>query len=182
MLIKCPSKLVFQMEVGDNGFLPHYDRNLLYKAPIHEILPYVPLLGDTTSNQALLFSAPFDSSPPAGSFFPQPTYPNYTLSPANLSLPAPPPSPNFTLVLSPTSIASPLTNLQQTGCRLTAINSTGTILNDTLWLRDIKGWRNQWLVDGLSPLTNYTAYVVQDSTKVSGPIYFVTKSGMYHFT
>jgi calcium channel MID1 len=149
-------------------------------APIHEITPYLPLLGDTTSNQALLLSAPFNSSPPAQSYFPQPTYPNYTLPSGNLSFPTPPSSsPNFTLVLAATSSVPPLTGLQQTGCRLSAVNSTGVVVNETLWLRDIQGWRNQWLVNDLSPVTNYTAYVIQDQTKVSGPIYFITKSGVW---
>jgi calcium channel MID1 len=140
-------------------------------------LPTPPWLGDSTSDQVLLFSAPFDSSPQAESFFPQPTFPNYTLPEANLSFPAPPStSPNFTLVLSPTSVGQPLTALQQTGCRLRAVNSSGITQNQSLWLRDEQGWRNQWLVGGLSPLTNYTAYSIQDGTKVSGPMYFVTKS------
>jgi calcium channel MID1 len=48
-----------------------------------------------------------------------------------------------------------------------------------LWLRDQTGWRSQWLVGGLNPATNYTAFVVQDSTKISGPIYFLTKSAAF---
>lgn len=34
---------------------------------------------------------------------------------------------------------------------------------------------------GLTPSTNYTAYVLLNSTKVSGPIFFSTKSGMLYF-
>lgn len=48
---------------------------------------------------------------------------------------------------------------------------------DGLWLKDEAGWRWQWLISGLQPQTNYTAYVVQNNTKVSQPINFVTKSG-----
>jgi hypothetical protein len=130
-----------------------------------------PFLGDTTSNQAFIFSAPFTPSVEA-----KPTYPNYTLPPANLSAPAPPSSsPNFTLVVAPSS--SSLPSLPQTACMLSAQRSTGTVRNQSLWLRDEEGWRSQWLLEGLSPATNYTAYVIQDSRKVSGPMYFVTKSG-----
>jgi len=35
----------------------------------------------------------------------------------------------------------------------------------------------EFLVEGLDPSTNYTAYTVQSGTKVGGPIFFVTKSG-----
>jgi calcium channel MID1 len=142
--------------------------------PFHEKTAALPQLGDTTSNQAILFSRPF-STPPLL----QPSYPNYTLPPANLSLPAPPDFvPNFTLILDPT-LSSSLTTIPQTGCRLNNIASAGTTLNQSLWLRDGEGegWRMQWLLEGLTPSTNYTAYVVESSTKVSGPIFFVTKSG-----
>ncbi|KAI6001347.1 hypothetical protein EDD15DRAFT_2158590, partial [Pisolithus albus] len=43
-------------------------------------------------------------------------------------------------------------------------------------------WRLQWFVEGFSPSTNYTAYVIQDRVKVSGPIYFLTKSCTSRFT
>jgi calcium channel MID1 len=139
--------------------------------PLHQHLDARPFLGDTTSNEALVFSPPFAPISPE-----QPSYPNYTLPPANLSLPSPPSSPNFTLILAPTSSSL---SVPQTGCRLSAIQSSGNELNQTLWLRDQTGWRSQWLIGGLNPATNYTAFVVQDSTKVSGPIYFLTKSGEY---
>lgn len=139
--------------------------------PLHQHLDALPLLGDTTSNEALIFSLPFAPAPPE-----QPSYPNYTLSRANPSIPNPPTSPNFTLVLFPTSSSF----IPQTGCRLTATQSSGNQLNQTLWLRDETGWRSQWLVGGLNPATNFTVFVVQDSTKISGPIYFLTKSGEHN--
>ena len=53
------------------------------------------------------------------------------------------------------------------------------VQGEKLWLRDADGWRTEWLVGGLSPQTNYTAYALQDGTKVSGPIFLSTKSGTY---
>jgi calcium channel MID1 len=131
------------------------------------------LLGDTTSNQAILFSQPFLPVP-----IEQPSYPNYTLPPANISTPEIPSSiPNFTLVLAPTS--AQLTSLPQTACALLNASSTGSTVSNDPWLRSPEGWRSQWLVDSLSPSTNYTVYVIQDSLKVSGPIYFATKSASF---
>lgn len=148
--------------------------------PIHAILPTFPLLGDTTSSQALLFSAPFAAIEAA----PEPTFPSYTLPQANLSIPQYTSTHNFSLILAPTTPQSgqrKLTDISQTGCALNAQQSSNasTAINQTLWSRDADGWRNQWLIDGLTPSTNYTAYVVQDNTKVSGPIYFATKSSAF---
>ncbi|KAF9236792.1 stretch-activated cation channel Mid1 [Melanogaster broomeanus] len=147
----------FEVSVSDDG-------------TTYGILDQLPQLGDTTANQAILFSHAF--YPPT---IEQPSYPNYTLPPANLSTPDGPPStPTFNLVIGPTS--SQLSSLPQTACTLLNTSSTGSIISNDLWLRDNDGWRSQWLVDGLSPSTNYTAYVIQDQLKVSGPIYFATKS------
>lgn len=136
------------------------------------MLDQVPLLGDTTANQAVLFSHVFLPIP-----IEQPSFPNYTLLPANLSAPdIPSPLPNFTLVIAPTS--AQLSSLPRTACALlNTSSSTGSIVSNDPWLRSSEGWRSQWLVAGLSPSTNYTAYVIQDALKVSGPIYFTTKSG-----
>ncbi|GLB42783.1 putative aryl-alcohol oxidase [Lyophyllum shimeji] len=145
--------------------------------PIHEILSSsdLPLLGDTTSNQALIFSPAF-----AVEKLPKPSYPNYTLPVANSSQPPPPlGSPNFTLIISPTAASSPLTTLPQTGCFLSSQKSAGTLTSENLWLRDTTRWRTKWLMEALNPATNYTAYVVQDRTKVSGPMYFATKSASF---
>lgn len=51
------------------------------------------------------------------------------------------------------------------------------VFEQSMVLRDEAGWRTQWIVRGLTASTNYTAFVVQEGTKVSGPIYFATKSG-----
>ncbi|KAI6161220.1 stretch-activated Ca2+-permeable channel component-domain-containing protein [Pisolithus thermaeus] len=56
------------------------------------------------------------------------------------------------------------------------MSSAGSVELNSVWLRGSGEWRPQWFVGGLSPGTNCTAYVIQDQVKVSGPIYFVTKS------
>lgn len=160
-----------------NGRLFHYLTDCDFLGPIHQFLDTLPLLGDTTTNQVLLFSPPF--SPPSIS---QPTYPNYTLPSANLTFPSEPSSPpDWALFIAPTSSPA-FASLPRTGCAMraaagnvgfykTSSNSEG------LWLRDSDGWRWQWFINGLTPQTNYTVYGVTNGTQVSGPIYFVTKSG-----
>jgi calcium channel MID1 len=91
--------------------------------------------------------------------------------------PLPPTFPNYTLILSPTS--SGFANGFQTSCFLSNQNTSGTIANESLWARGDEGFRTQWLMGGLTPSTNYTVFVLQNNTKVSGPIFFVTKSGQY---
>lgn len=139
-------------------------------APIHQHLNDLPFLGDTTSNEALLFSPVY-----AGYTKNQPQYPQYNLPPANLTKPTAPASPNATLIISPTS--SNLAAVPQTGCRLRTAQSSGNQVSEGSWLLDENGWRSQWLVGGLLPSTNYTVFVVQGNTTVSGPIYILTKSG-----
>jgi hypothetical protein len=87
-------------------------------------------------------------------------------------------APNFTLVFDPTA-SSNLTGLPQTGCRLQAAQSAGTVVDQKIWSRDGpgEGFRMQWLIGGGSSSMNYTAYVVQLNTKVSRPIYFAAKFG-----
>lgn len=140
-----------------------------------------PFLGDTTSNQALLFSPAFSRPDPI-----HPTYPNYTLPPANLSFPTGPSSPaNWTLIILPTSSSS-LNSFPRTACALSGVRArdvlhVGATQSEGLWLKDENGWRWQWIIDGLTPATNYTVFAMQDSKKVSSPINFVTKSGMLLF-
>ena len=157
--------------------------------PIHEPLESLPYFGDSTANEALLFSPPFFPPPPP----PQPTYPNYTLPQANTtppSLPPPPPgfssTPNFTLFLAPLDVGLP--SLPQTACAIrTGVTSdpsaeqSAQVLEEQMWLRDERGWRREWLVGRLATLTNYSVYAIQDGTRLSGPIYFATKSGLWSF-
>lgn len=139
---------------------------------MHQIISDSPLLGDTTSNQALLFSSSYLPIE-----IPAPTYPNYTLPAANMSQPdQPTSSPNFTLKIFSTSAG--FANKPHTACFLQSQVSEGSIANKTQWARDALGWRTQWLLGGLTPATNYTAFVLQ-STNVSGPIFFATKSGAF---
>ena len=144
----------------------------MIQAPVHEHLDALPLLGDSTSSEVLIFSPPFAPRTPM-----QPTYPNYTVSSPNNSLADPPESlPEFALIIAPVSSLTAQTTL--TSCSLLSMASSGSEISRSLWLRDAEGWRMQWLIGDLLPWTNYTAYVVQNNTKVSGPIYFSTKSGM----
>ncbi|KAF9530078.1 stretch-activated cation channel Mid1 [Crepidotus variabilis] len=144
------------------------------RGPIHRSLNDLPFFGDTSSNQALIFSPVFDTFDLAS-----PEFPNYKLPAANLSQPSPPSNPpNISLVISATSDG--LENEPRTGCFLSSQRSTGATSNETLWAKDDLGWRKQWLSEGLTPSTNYTAFVVQDRTKISGPIYFATKSAAFN--
>ncbi|OJA21143.1 hypothetical protein AZE42_04360 [Rhizopogon vesiculosus] len=164
----------FQVAVSNGCMYPDqvvlYSILILPAALVHELLPSLPLLGDTTNTQALIYSYPFspvDSSPSI--------YPNYTLPPANLSAPSlPSEPPAFSLFIAPTS--SGLTSGPQTACAIQSASTSVSVLTNDSWLRGNEGWRSQWLIGGLTPSTNYTAYVVQDQVKLSGPIYFSTKS------
>ncbi|EIW77795.1 hypothetical protein CONPUDRAFT_61634 [Coniophora puteana RWD-64-598 SS2] len=139
--------------------------------PMHRLADALPWFGDSTSNQAIIFSAPF-----ADIHIDQPQYPNYTLPAASASLPDSPPSlTNFTLVVGDAS----LTTIPQTGCSLTSAQTAGNITSQQPWVRDEDGWRYQWLVSDLNPSTNYTMYVIQNGTQVSGPLNFVTKSSEF---
>ena len=145
--------------------------------PLHEILSDYPLFGDSTSNQAIIFSPVLAPPPPLDT----PTYPNFTFLSANPSPPTPSISgsmPNTKLIVSST-VDRPLL---RTACFLNSsrVPATGTIVNSSLWLRDPEdGWRTEWSLSDLNPRTNYTAFVVQDARKVSGPIFFVTKSASF---
>jgi calcium channel MID1 len=133
-----------------------------------------PFLGDTTFNEAILYSPPLAPSNAA-----QPLFPNYTLSGTNLTMT--PPSGlaalNVSLLLFNTS-GAPASSVPRTACALrAAAKSVGQVINETFWLRDADGWRQEWLVGQLLPLTNYTAYAVVNETQVSQPLFFATKSG-----
>ena len=149
--------------------------------PLHAPLTDLPFFGDSTANGALLYSPPFLPPAPA----PKPTYPNYTLPQANTTPPDPPSStPNFTLFLAPLD-AGLTTLVPQTACAIRArvtgdpnVALSAEVLKEQLWLRDERsGWRREWLVGRLEPLTNYSVYAIQDGTRLSGPMYFTTKSG-----
>ncbi|KAF4565607.1 stretch-activated cation channel mid1 [Pleurotus pulmonarius] len=158
--VENPGQTSFEVGLSDNGTL-------------HERISSPPILGDTTSNQAILFSHVFSNFT-----LDEPSYPNYTLPSANASAPTPPDISkfNFTMFLSPTST---LPDIPKTGCALRAQTSAGRIDREVPWLKDEEGWRQQWFLTGLAPSTNYTAYMVQEGTRVSGPIMFATKSASF---
>lgn len=158
----------------------------VHTEPLHELTDSLPLLGDTTSNQALLFSPPVSSIPVN-----EPSYPNYTFPEANLTTPdLPSIFPNFTLFLGQTDALPSFdlsTNSFSDGTSATACSlqnlqglslQNGSAVRETPVLRGSTGWRTQWLVNELQPLTNYTAFVIENGVKVSGPIFFLTKSGI----
>ncbi|KAH8092178.1 stretch-activated Ca2+-permeable channel component-domain-containing protein [Cristinia sonorae] len=166
---------------GPSGQQQSFEVAVSSTGPTHTSGASLPLLGDTTSNIALLFSPPFAPPPRI-----QPTYPNYTLPAANLTFPPEPTDPpNYQLFIAPTSALSSA-GIPRTGCALrAAAGGAGTEMrllsseqSEGMWLRDeAEGWRWQWLVQGLAPSTNYTAFAVLDGTKVSDEIMFSTKSG-----
>ena len=141
---------------------------------LHQYLgPSQLLFGDSTGNQAIFFSPPFENLEST-----LPTYPNYTLPSAQtpFSVSQPSSTTQFTLTLVETSSTSGL--LRRSSCALKATSSVGTIKNQTNWIRDeTEGWRSKWLVEGLTPGTNYSVFVSQDGIRVRGPLYFTTKSG-----
>ncbi|KAI0259513.1 stretch-activated Ca2+-permeable channel component-domain-containing protein [Gloeopeniophorella convolvens] len=151
--------------------------------PLHAPVDALPLFGDSTANEALLFSPPTFPAPPLA----QPAYPNYTLPPADAPPPPPPPAgaaTNFTLFLAP--LAAGLAALPQTACAVRAgvtgnarAAASAQVLEEQPWLRDADGWRMEWLVGRLAPLTNYSMYAIQDGTRLSGPAYFSTKSASF---
>lgn len=162
LAVEDAGETTFEIGVSENG-------------PIHQSLDQLPLLGDTTSNQAIIFSPTFELSGWA-----EPSYPNYTLPDANLTFTEPSSSSNFTIFLVETDTSGSLSSLPQTACVLASQTSAGTVTNESAWLRDDLGWRTQWIIEGLTPSTNYTAYVVRAGTQVSQPMYFATKSATFN--
>jgi calcium channel MID1 len=109
-------------------------------------------------------------------------YPNYTFQETTPFVPPLPSSmePNATLLLFPTANANATVWLTNSACALTS--KLGGVITTTATrtvYRDSNGWRRQWFVDGLSASTNYTAYVVEDGARVSGPSYLRTKSDSF---
>ncbi|WVF72129.1 hypothetical protein IAT40_006941 [Kwoniella sp. CBS 6097] len=181
--------LVIQMSASTDG-------------PLNSISSSLPLLGDTTSSLALLFSPLLISTPKDG-----PSYPNYTLpSPqlvfepfsslgdvgiptvsGNSSLS----NTNLTLALIPTSSSPTNSGLDYSICAIrNTLNSTGdlastasgnivlkTAVDEPQWstLDEEEGYRHFWAVGGLTAEGNYTAWVMDGEGTLSGPIWFVMK-------
>jgi len=145
-------------------------------SPLHGTLDGLPLLGDTTSSQALLFSEAFSPYTPT-----EPKYPNYTLPAVNASYPnLPATTPNFTLAILSTDASVPLS---RSACAIQSLNTSENVIqsapNVSIISRGPEGFRTQWIVGGLQASTNYTAFVIQDGAKVSNRILFETKSSAF---
>lgn len=141
------------------------------------------LLGDTTSTQSLLFSPLLLPAPQS-----QPSYPNYTLPPAELRIPPLPEFgfPQLDLLIIPTGSSPTQAGLDNSLCAaLNANVSTGAlgqrniVVNATTeWMSvgDEEGFRTYWVIGGLLPSSNYTAWFFEPSTRtLSQPIWFTTK-------
>lgn len=154
----------------------------------------------------MLFSPPFLATP-----FVEPIFPNYTLPSANLAAPTTPNNaPNNTIIIVPSAKlvdpqGSALSNLTLSSCYLASLsivsNAAGTpttpgapgttataTVSTSLALRDqSRGWRTQFLVEGLTPSTEYTMYTVATSSQggvpiLSQPASFKTKSASFACT
>ncbi|KAF8648884.1 hypothetical protein AX16_006159 [Volvariella volvacea WC 439] len=148
-----------------------FEVGLSDQSALHEVLADPPIFGDSTSTEAILFSHPVLRLPNET----QSSFPNYTLQPALPSLSIPQDtSLNLSLVIAEATSAI---GIPQTACMVVSLGTPANVFfNQTLWSRDRSVWRSQYLVDGLSPATNYSVYVVQNDTKISGPLFFATKS------
>jgi len=140
-------------------------------------------LADTTSTQSLLFSPLLLASPQ-----PQSSYPNYTLPPAVM---VPPAIPEFSLsnpdlLIIPTGSSPTGSGLDNSLCAALnanittgALGSANLVVNATTeWMAigDEEGYRTYWVIGGLMPSSNYTAYYYEPITRtLSQPIWFTTK-------
>ncbi|KAG8924981.1 stretch-activated cation channel mid1 [Tulasnella sp. 418] len=143
----------------------------------HGFNPSAPLLGDTTSSIAIVLSPPFHASRRL-----EPIYPNYTL-PHVTPDERPPTSsePDTALIVLKTPETVSSIPLYRSACALRQQLQTpqgiGRVAaNASLVLRDPEvGWRTEFIIQDLSPSTNYTVFITQ-GPKISGPLYFLTKS------
>nr|XP_031862828.1 uncharacterized protein CI109_001840 [Kwoniella shandongensis]KAA5529900.1 hypothetical protein CI109_001840 [Kwoniella shandongensis] len=161
------------------------------RSPVNTLSPSMPLLGDTLSTQALIFSPLLYSSPQS-----QPSYPNYTLpSPQMVFPPFSSPqttinsslSTNLTLVVIPTTSSPTNDGLDNSLCAvMRAQNSTGQVASEDNMIFETsemrwtsvggeEGFRKYWVVGGLVPEGNYTAWVRDNTGVLSQPIWFTTK-------
>ena len=155
--------------------------------PQQAVSPLILYLGDTTSTQSLLFSPLLLASPQ-----PQPTYPNYTLPPAFMVPPAVPEFgfSNLNLLIIPTGSSPTGSGLDNSHCAALnanittgALGSSNLVVNATTeWMAigDEEGYRTYWVIGGLMPSSNYTAYYFEPITQtLSQPIWFSTKQCMF---
>lgn len=171
---------------------------LTLTGPLQTLASGTALLGDTTQNAVLLFSPVLLSQP-----HDQPTYPNYTLPPAQLSLAQSPfsasggnlatdvtgLSSNLSLVVIPTGSSPTNDGLDNSYCAVQAAGvSTGSVaaaksmlVNATTQWTSVggdEGYKTYWVLGDLEAETNYTAWVVDNQGGMTQPIWFVTKPCM----
>jgi calcium channel MID1 len=117
----------------------------------------------------------------------QPTYPNYTLPPAEFPIPALPEFslPGLDLIVIPTTSSPSSQGLDYSVCAVKNANVfTGSVgvqnivVNATTeWsaVGNEEGYRTYWVIGGLSPGSNYTAWFMDGQKMMSEPIWFTTK-------
>ncbi|KAK8869835.1 hypothetical protein IAR55_000403 [Kwoniella newhampshirensis] len=161
------------------------------RSSIHSLTASMPLLGDTLSTQALIFSPLLYSSPQS-----QPSYPNYTLPSSQLVFPDfdsqsttinTTLSTNLTLILVPTTSSPTNDGLDNSLCAVTnAAASTGQVASEENMIFQTsemrwtsmgreEGFRRYWVVGGLVAEGNYTAWIRDNQGVLSRPIWFATK-------
>ncbi|KZW03158.1 hypothetical protein EXIGLDRAFT_240750 [Exidia glandulosa HHB12029] len=187
--------------------LPSISRRAEPQKPFNATAPLrIPVLGDTTTTQAIIFSPPFTAAPSPQEQGLSTQYPNYSLPLINPSLdqlhpPANDSLPDWHLEIEHTVAFERRTGEAAIPHRL-ALEARGSCIarravqkrqhigptfsskeqdvtaNVTLALRGTDGWRLQWIIEGLLPGLNYTAYIMT-ADNLLGPIYFATKNGTF---
>ncbi|KAJ7594446.1 stretch-activated Ca2+-permeable channel component-domain-containing protein [Mycena floridula] len=165
---------------------------------LHAPIPLMPLLGDTTANQAILFSTPWELDQGGN-----PSYPNYTLPSANVTIPAVQApitelivvkTSDLTNSLSACAVRTIANSTASASSGTNAVTSSVTLANSVAFLAS-SSWRRdslprmQYILGSLEPGTNYTAWVVSASspsspspvalTRLSLPLQFITKSAAF---
>ncbi|KAG8898738.1 stretch-activated cation channel mid1 [Tulasnella sp. 403] len=137
-----------------------------------------PILGDTTSTQAIIFSPPF-ASVDLGE---KPQWPNYTLPSLRPEFTPPPFTPPSGIIILPTPANLSSLPFSRSACALRQIPETVQSqlqynISMANLVRDPQvGWQVEFLVpQGLTPSTNYSVWLLQ-GPKISGPLYMLTKS------
>lgn len=164
--------------------LPALSKRVVYPCradPPHDFDTNLPILSDTASTQAIVYTPTFQNITIA-----PPSYPNYTLPSLNPFADLPPPNylpPSSIVILNtPTQLSS--LPYFRSSCALRALQGASAFnASQTNVIRSGQtGWQTEFFVpSGLAPSTNYTVWMTQ-GPKVSGPIYMRTKSAQFSET
>lgn len=171
-----------------SSHLAHRLSPSLTAVPLQTVSSTLPVLADTTSRYALLFTPVFASPPDA--LAPQ-TYPNYILPPPRVNATPPSSPPNHTLYIFPTTDSS-VNTLGKSSCyvrkRTDALKNVTVAGNETRLLAG-KGWREMLLLEGkeLTSEGNFTVWMERktggsEAVELSGPISFRMKEGQSSFS